>query len=121
MNPVTHFLAPGLHFLFGLPQDYVPTWVSSSSAPGTIERRGDQGTNIHTPDLQGQKGLFPGVSTENLMSPTCKGTGGLRVAAEEGPSTLCFSSNYCMFGASLESVAGAGTLFGLASMWNFPG
>lgn len=40
MSPVTHFLAPGLHFLFGLHRDDVPTWASYSSAPGRIGRRG---------------------------------------------------------------------------------
>lgn len=48
MNPLTHFPAPGLHFLFGPHHDYVSKWVSFSSAPGRIERRDDQGMNIHT-------------------------------------------------------------------------
>lgn len=105
MSPLTHFPAPGLHFLFGPHHDYVSKWVSFSSAPGRVERTDDQGMNIHTRDLQGQKRLFPEGSTENFMSPTHKGTGGSRVASEEGPYILLLSSDYWTFGAPFE-VAG---------------
>lgn len=82
-------------------------------------RRGATKVRMSTPDLQGQKRLFPGGSTGNLMSPTCKGTVG-SVAAEEGPHILHLSSNYWMFGAPFESIVGAVALFGLPSMWDFP-
>lgn len=82
-------------------------------------RGGATKLQISTPDLQGQKRLFPGGSTGNLMSPTCKGTVG-SVAAEEGPHILHLSSNYWMFGALFESIVGAVALVWIAKHVGLP-